>query len=155
MPVSKKVMVRARISIIIFLEMLHIGFAVIFGLFHDLLYANLNITYYFFAPTMGFWGLCMVMLAIFNIVFIPMYYKTAYKYGGALASAMVAAMLFAGIVQWLGIQISSMSDLFNVTFADHKAFHASILITGIVIFAVSNLIAYRIAVKRFLKVEIL
>ncbi|MFD0716951.1 ABC-2 transporter permease [Paenibacillus sp. GCM10027626] len=153
MPVTKKDMVKARVSVIVILEILHVGAAMIFGLIHDLVYSNLNITYLFFAPTMGFWGLSMVMLAIFNIVFIPMYYKTAYKYGGALASAIIAAMLFAGIVQWLGIQIPSMFDIFNVTVADHIGFHASILAAGIVIFAAFTLIAYRIAEKRFLKVE--
>ncbi|MCJ8012991.1 ABC-2 transporter permease [Paenibacillus sp. KQZ6P-2] len=155
MPVTKKDIVKARVSVIVILEILHIGFAVIFGLVHDLVYSNLNITYYFFAPSMGFWGLCMAMLAIFNIILIPMYYKTAYKFSGALFSATSAAMIFAGIVQWLGIQIKSVSDIFNVTIADHIAIHASVLIAGIVIFAAFTLIAYRIAVKRFLKVELL
>ncbi|WP_274653690.1 ABC-2 transporter permease [Paenibacillus humicola] len=155
LPVTKKDMVKARIAVIVILEILHVGFAMIFGVIHNLLYSNMHITYLFFAPTMGFWGLCMVMLAIFNIVFIPLYYKTAYKYGGALAAAIIAAMLFTGIVQWLGIDIPSVSNIFNVTAAKHIAFHASILIAGIVIFAAFNLIAYRIAAKRFLKVEIL
>ncbi|WP_135554392.1 ABC-2 transporter permease [Paenibacillus cymbidii] len=155
MPVTKKDMVKARISVIVILEIMHIGWAAIFGLIHDLLYANINVGYYFFAPTMGFWGLCMAMMAIFNIAFIPMYYKTAYKYGGALAVAVIAAMLFAGIVQWLGIRISSWSELFNVNVADHWVFHGTLLIAGIAIFAAFTLIAYGIAVKRFLKVEIL
>ncbi|GIP37184.1 hypothetical protein J31TS4_04640 [Paenibacillus sp. J31TS4] len=155
LPVIKKDMVKARISVIVILELLHIGFAILFGLLNQLLYSNLNITYYFFAPTMGFWGLCMAMLAIFNIIFFPMYYKTAYKFGRAVAFATIAAMLFAGVVQWMGIQITSMFDIFNVTAADHRAFHAGILIAGIAIFAAFTLIAYRVALKRFLKVELL
>lgn len=155
MPVTKKDIVKARVSVIVILEILHIGFAVIFGLVHDLVYSHLNITYYFFAPSMGFWGLCMVMMAIFNIFLIPLYYKTAYKFSWALFSATGSAMLFAGIVQWLGIQIKSISDIFNVTIADHIALHASILAAGIVIFAAFTLIAYRIAARRFLKVELL
>jgi hypothetical protein len=63
-------------------------------------------------------------------------------------------MLFAGIVQWLGIQISTVSDFFNVAVADHWAIHASILIAGIAIFAAFTLVAYRIAAQRFLKVEL-
>lgn len=157
MPVTKQDMVKARILVIVILELMHMGCAIIFGIVHDLLYAyvNLDIKYYFFAPTMGFWGICMAMLAIFNIIFITMYYKSAYKYGGALAAAIIAAMLFAGIIQWLGIQITSVSDLFNVNIADHLALHASILVAGIALFAGFTFIAYRIAAKRFLNVELL
>ena len=59
--------------------------AMIFGLISLRLYPHL--TYYFFAPRMGFWGLCFVMLALFNLIFVPMYYKTAYKYGGATVAS--------------------------------------------------------------------
>lgn len=155
MPVTKKDIVKARVSVIVILEILHIGFAAIFGVIHDLVYSNMNIGYLFFAPSMGFWGLCMVMLAIFNIILIPMYYKTAYKFSGALIPATSAAMIFAGIVQWLGIQMKSVSDIFNVTISEHIGLHASILVAGIIIFAAFTLIAYRIAVRRFLKVELL
>ncbi|QHW29605.1 hypothetical protein GZH47_01320 [Paenibacillus rhizovicinus] len=157
MPVTKQDMVKARILVIVILELLHIGFAVIFGLIHDLLYAyiNLDIMYYFFAPTMGFWGLCMVIMAIFNIFFITIYYKTAYKFGGALATGVIAAMLFAGIAQWLGIQLTSVSDVFNAHIADHIGLHASILVAGIAIYAAFTFVAYRIAAKRFLEVELL
>ncbi|MBB6731497.1 ABC-2 transporter permease [Cohnella zeiphila] len=155
MPVTKKDMVKARVAVIVILEILHIGFAAIFGVIHDLVYANLNIGYQFFAPSMGFWGLCLVMMAIFNIILIPMYYKTAYKFSVPLILATAAAMIYAGIVQWVGIENKSMSDIFNVTIAEHIGLHASILAAGIVLFAAFTLTAYRIAVQRFLKVELL
>ena len=111
MPVTKKDMVKARVIVIVILELLHIVVAMIFGLFTIHLYPNM--IYYFFAPHMGFWGLCFVMLAIFNIIFIPMYYKTAYKYGAAMTASITAAMLFAGGAQWLGIQNSYVFNTFQ------------------------------------------
>jgi hypothetical protein len=152
MPVTKKDMVKARITVLVVLEILHIGIAMIFGMITLRLYPEL--TYYFFSPHMGFWGLCMVMLAIFNLIFIPMYYKTAYKFGKALAASLTAAMLFAGIAQWLGIRSAFLADVFNGAGADRTALQASILIAGIALFAAFTIAAYRIAVKRFLKVEI-
>lgn len=152
LPVTKKDMLKARISFIVILELLHIVTAVIFGLISDLLYPNL--TYYFFAPTFGFWGLCFIMLAIFNIIFLPMYYKTAYKYGAASIVSITAAILFAGGAEWLGIIKSSfVYDLFKGTGAENLAIQLSILLTGIVIFAIFTIIAYSIAYKRFEKVE--
>lgn len=152
MPVTKKDIVIARVSVIVILEVMHIVVAMIYGLITLRLYPNLK--YIFFAPTFGFWGLCFVMLAIFNIIFIIMYYKTAYKYGAAAFVSTAAAMLFAGGAEWLGIQNSFVNDLFKGTGADNLAIQLSILITGIVIFAIFTIIAYHISNKRFEKVEI-
>jgi ABC-2 type transport system permease protein len=152
MPVTKKDIVKARVSVIVILEVMHIVVAMIYGVITLRLYPNLK--YIFFAPSFGFWGLCFVMLAIFNIIFITMYYKTAYKYGAATITSITAAMLFAGGAEWLGIQNSFVFDLLKGTGADNLAIQISILITGIVIFAIFTLIAYHIANKRFEKVEI-
>lgn len=152
MPVTKKDIVKARVSVIVILELMHIVVAMIFGMVTLRLYPNLQ--YLFFAPSFGFWGLCFVMLAIFNIIFISMYYKTAYKYGAAAFVAIAAATLFAGGAEWLGIQNSFVFDLFKGTGADNLAIQLSILITSIIIFAIFTIIAYHIANKRFEKVEI-
>ncbi|PYY27897.1 ABC-2 transporter permease [Paenibacillus illinoisensis] len=151
MPVSKRDMVKARVTVIVGLELLHIVIAVIFGSISIILYPN--VTYYFFPPNMGFWGLNLVMLAIFNLIFIPMFYKTAYKFGWALLTAVMAAMLFAGIAQWIGIQNPVMNDMFYGTEAQQVTLQTSILISGIVIFSAFSVLAYRLAFKRFLQVE--
>lgn len=152
MPVTKTDMVKARVLVIVILELLHTVIAMIFGIINIRLYADM--TYEFFGPYPGFWGLCFVMLAIFNLLFIPMYYKTAYKFGGAMFAGVAGAMVFAGLAQWIGIQNSFVSDIFNGNGVHNAALQASILIAGIVIFIALTWVAYRIAVKRFLKVEI-
>ncbi|ACT02583.1 ABC-2 transporter permease [Paenibacillus sp. JDR-2] len=152
MPVTKTDIVKAKVSVIVLLELLHIVIAMIFGIISNSLYEN--IPYYFFEPHMGFWGLCFVMLAIFNVLFLSIYYKTAYKYGEATYVAVGAAMLFAGIAQWIGIQSPYMHDIFYGSGIDRTAIQASILIAGILIFAALTWMGYRIAVKRFPKVEI-
>ncbi|PZD96554.1 hypothetical protein DNH61_07070 [Paenibacillus sambharensis] len=152
MPVTKRNMVKARVLVIVGLELLHILIAAIFGVFTMLLYPNL--TYLFFPPNIGFWGLGMMMFAIFNIIFIPIFYKTAYKFGWALFFSVMAAMLFAGIAQWVGIQHPVVNDIFYGTGAEQVALQAIILVTGIVIFAAFSIIAYRLAFRRFLRVEV-
>ncbi|WMT40938.1 ABC-2 transporter permease [Paenibacillus sp. D2_2] len=153
MPVTKKDIVKARVAVIVILELLHLVTAMIYGMITLRLYPNL--TYYFFAPHLGFWGLCFVMFAIFNIFFIPMYYKTAYKFGKAGIASITGAMLFAGVTQWIGIQSPFVYNIFNGSGANNTGLQLSILIVGIVVFIAFTLIAYRIAVRRFLKVEIL
>jgi len=151
LPVRKKDIVKAKILFMVILELLHMVVAVIYGIISTHLYPHL--VYYFFAPSMGFWGLCFVMLAIFNITFIPIYYKTAYKYGAATIASITAAILFAGGAEWLGIQNSFVHDLFKGTGAENWTVQLSILLAGMVIFAISTIIAYDLANKRFEKVE--
>ncbi|QNK55862.1 ABC-2 transporter permease [Paenibacillus sp. PAMC21692] len=152
LPVTKSDMVKAKVSFIVILELLHVVVAAIYGLISVRLYPNL--IYYFYEPSFGFWGLCFVMLAIFNIILIPMYYKTAYKYGAATVASITAAILFAGGAEWLGIQNSFVSDLFKGAGADNLAVQLTILLIGIAIFAIFTIMAYSIANKRFEKVDI-
>lgn len=151
MPVTKKDMVKARVAVIVLLELLHLVIAMIFGTFTLHLYPEM--IYYFFAPNMGFWGICFVMLALFNLTFIPIYYKTAYKYGNATIASITVAMLFALIAQWVGIQNSYVADIFVGSGMNDTALHASIFTAGVLIFIASTMIAYRIGVRRFQKVE--
>ncbi|WP_042163338.1 ABC-2 transporter permease [Paenibacillus gorillae] len=151
LPVFKKDMVKAKVSVIVILELMHIVIAMIYGMISLRLYPNL--IYYFYGPSLGFWGLCFVMLALFNLFFIPIYYKTAYKYGTATFAGTTAAILFAGGAEWLGIQNSTLFNLFKRTASDHFTTHLFILIAGIAIFALFTIIAYYIAIKRFEKVE--
>jgi hypothetical protein len=153
MPVTKTDIVKARITVVVILELMHLIVAMIFSLFTFGLYPDL--TYYFFAPHMGFWGLCFAMFAIFNLIFLSMYYKTGYKYGAATTTSTSVAMLFAGVAQWAGIQSTWVNDIFYGSGADDRVLQVSILIVGIAIFLAFTLIAYRIAARRFLQVEIL
>ncbi|WP_427137029.1 ABC-2 transporter permease [Psychrobacillus psychrodurans] len=152
MPVSRIDMVRSRVIVIVTLELLHIAVAMFFGMFTIHLYPNM--IYYFFAPHMGFWGLCFVMLAIFNIIFIPMYYKTAYKYGAAVTASITASLLFSVGVQWLGIQNSFVFNTFNGTGAENMMIQLLILLAGIAIFTLFTVTACKLAIKRFEKVDI-
>lgn len=152
MPVSKKDIVKAKVAVIVILELLHIITSVVYGVFHTRLYPNF--IYLFFGPNIGFWGLCFVMLGVFNIIFISMYYKTAYKYGAATIAGIIGAMLFAGGAEWLGIKNSYVFDLFKGSGADNNVIHLTILIVGILLFAIFTYIAYRVAIKRFQKVEL-
>ncbi|MBH5318448.1 ABC-2 transporter permease [Paenibacillus sp. GSMTC-2017] len=151
MPVIKNDIVKAKVSVIVILELMHLVIGMIYSMITVRLYPNLN--YIFFKPTLGFWGLCFIMLAIFNFIFISMYYKTAYKYGAASIVSMTAAVLFALGAEWLGLENEFVSDLFKGTGTEQFATQLSILITGIILFAIFTIIAYHIAIKRFEKVE--
>lgn len=151
LPVTKNDIVKAKIFFIILLEMLHMVVAVAFGMISMRLYSDA--TYFFFKPVFGFWGLCFVMLAVFNVIFLPMFFRTGYKYGMATTASIAAALLFAAGAEWLGIQNSYVFELFKGTGADHLGTQLALLAAGIVIFAIGALITYHISIRRFEKVE--
>lgn len=152
LPVTKQDIVRARVSVIVILELLHIAIAIIFGMISLRLYPHL--AYFFFGPTMGFWGLCFAMLALFNLSFLTMYYRTAYKYGVATIVSIAITTLFAGAAEWLGIKNAFVFEVFKGSGADSIALQLSILLGGIAIFIMGTYCAYRIAYNRFKRVEI-
>lgn len=152
LPVDKKNIVRAKVMLIVLLEALHVIAAMIYGQISLSLYPNLH--YIFFKPTPGFWGLTLVMLALFNLFFISMYYKTAYKYGAATLVACTVAVLFAGGAEWLGIQNQFVYDVFKGSGSDNGLIQYPILLTGVLIFAALTFVAYRMAYQRFKKVEV-
>ncbi|MCM3746971.1 ABC-2 transporter permease [Paenibacillus pasadenensis] len=151
LPVTKKDIVKARIYVIVLLELLHLVVAMIYGAISVRFFPEL--VYYFFKPTFGFWGLCFVMIAIFNLIFISMYYKTAYKYGAATFASIAGAMLFATGAEWLSIENAAIYEFFKGAGSDQLANHLFVFMAGIVIFALFTIIAYYIAIKRFQKVE--
>jgi len=152
LPVDKKNIVKSKVLLIVLLEALHVLTAMIYGKISLSLYPYLD--YIFFKPTPGFWGLTLIMLALFNLFFISMYYKTAYKYGAATLVASTAAVLFAGGAEWLGIQNQFVYNLFKGSGSGDGLIHYSILLTGVLIFAALTYVAYRIAYQRFKKVEV-
>ncbi|OWA37529.1 hypothetical protein B9G55_05610 [Saccharibacillus sp. O16] len=152
LPVNKKNIVKSKLYLIVLLEVLHIAVAAIYGKISMSLYSD--IPYIFFKPTPGFWGLTFVMLAIFNVIFIPMYYKTAHKYGAATIVGTIAAAAFAAGAEWLGIKNSFVYDLFKGVHANDTGLQLLLLFAGIAIFAALNVAAYHMAYKRFKKVEI-
>lgn len=152
MPVTRKDIVKAKVILIVILELLQIVTAVVFGVISTQLYPDS--IYYFYAPTVGFWGLCFTMYAIFNIIFISMYYKTAYKYSAATIVGVIGAMLFATGAEWLGIKNEFVFNLFKGSRANSNMTQLTILIIGVLIFMLFTYIGYKIAVIRFKKVEV-
>ena len=152
LPVNKKDIVGARVALIVLLEMLHMVAAFGFGIINRHLYGDwISIFLY---PTIGFWGLSFMMLGTFNILFFPIYYKTAYKYGLANVMGILGAMTFAGLIEWAAIKNEWMIYYFKGEGVLNTGFHFTILFVGMLCFLMMTYLSYRWSVLRFEKVEI-
>ena len=151
LPVSKKEIVRSRITSIILLESAHILTAIVFAIINSLLFGLDN-----FAMNLNaaFFGLALLMYGLFNIVFFPLYYRTAYKYGFPMILGMIAAMIFMVLVEFLAIGVPSAAKLLEGQGSVEKIFQRSLLGGGFILFILLNWLTIKMSVSSFEKVDL-
>ena len=91
---------------------------------------------------------------MFNAVFFPLYFKTAYNYGVPTIVATVIAVLFA-----MGIEVLVMFNKTAAYYLEGKSSEARtlqivIFLAGVVIFAAANFLAYRKSADRIEKIDL-
>jgi ABC-2 type transport system permease protein len=152
LPVRKRDIVRARVCSLSVLELLQIATAVPFALLRGALYphgneAGMNTNFAFF-------GFVFVMYALFNAIFLPGFYKTAYKVGIPLFVAVIVSVVFAGAVEALMATVPFLRENLNAMGTGHMAGQLAVLVAGIGIFALLTFLGYRLSATRFEKVDL-
>lgn len=148
LPVRRGDIVRARIMSIVILEVLQVIVAAIFGAINIAFYPWGN---FLMDTNAAFFGIVFVMYGIHNAILFPMFYKTAYKIGIPTFAAIAVAVLFAGAVETFIQLVPFLRVLDGVV---NTWVHYAALAGGIVIFVLLNLLAAKISVKRFERVNI-
>ncbi|MBI9106166.1 MAG: ABC-2 transporter permease [Spirochaetales bacterium] len=151
MPVSKNDIVKGKISSFIIIELIHLLTGAIFAFIHVKLYGIDN---FMLDLNFAFFGIAFMMFALFNIVFFPIYFKSAYKYGIPTIAANVAAILFAAAVELLVLFNPVFRNFLEGRSPEMKVLQIIILIAGIGIFALFNFIAYKMSAKRFENIDL-
>ena len=148
-PVSRREIVRARMYTLITLEVLQLLVAAICVAVRLIWWRQAN---FFLDANLAFLGLSFVMFGLFNVIMMPMFYKTAYKIAIPVIVATVAATLFAGAVEVGVILVPFLSAFFDGIRTTWQ--HIVTLLGGIAIFTVLNIAAYRMSAKRFEKLDL-
>lgn len=151
MPVSKPYIVRGKFMSFLLLELLHLAAGALFALIRAGLYGMDNFA---LNPNMAFFGVAFIGFGLFNILFFPHYFRTAYKYGVPLIIGIVVITLF-----FTGVEFSILAGDHITRFMEGTArpmllFQLGVLILGIILFALLNLLAVNMSVKRFDKVDL-
>ena len=148
LPVRKKDVVKARVISIALLEVLQILVAAVFAVLHMKLYGSGN---YLLDPNYAFFGIALVMYGVFNIIFFPMFYKTAYKIGIPATAASVAVVIFSAVIEFAVLAVPALRVLDGM---EHTDIQLMTLAGGIIVFVLMNMTAYAISAKRFECVDI-
>jgi len=149
LPVSKKAVVTSKVVSIILIELLHIIFAVIFGMVHNSLYGSWNL---FMDINYAFFGVGILMFGVFNIVFLPAYFKTAYFFGKPLIKASIATLVYGFVFEFGAIYSFSHPDTFgwiNQIFEGTLSVQMIVLVSGILLSTLLTFIALKQSIRNY------
>ena len=101
---------------------------------------------------LAYYGFGFIIYAIFDLIFLTQFFKTAYKVGKAFILAIIPATLGVIIMEVL-VHISKFQWLDSVE-PNIILQQIPILILGIIFYIISILLAFRISAKRFQQVDL-
>jgi hypothetical protein len=148
LPVRRGDIVKARVLSVVILEVLQLVASAAFAAVNLAVYPKGN---FLLDTNITFIGCAFIMYGVFNVFFMPMFYKTAYKIGMPTVAALAATVLFALGIEMLFIFVPALK------FLDGKAnllAQLPVLAGGIVIFVLLNALAVKMSVKRFERVNL-
>lgn len=148
LPVRRNDIVKSRMLSLIILEVLQILVTAIFAVINLAIYPEGNFA---LDTNATFIGCVFIMYAIYNAIFFPMFYKTAYKLGIPIIMALTASVLFAVGAEFL---IALVPGLQVLDGREHIAAQLPVLIGGIIIFVLLNVLAYNKSAKNFESVNL-
>ena len=151
LPIRKRDVVKARVISVVTLELAQVLSAVPVAFLNMSFYPHGNML---IDANLAYLGCVFMMYGIFNAIFLPMYYKTAYKMGWPLTLAITAAVLFASSVEVLVAAVPAVNHTLDGTSADALIRQLPVLGTGILLFALMTVLAYRKSVTNFEKVDL-
>ncbi len=148
LPVRKRDVVGARVMSLAVLELVHIIVASVFAIINAAIYEKGNDL---LDANAAFFGFTFIMYGLFNVIFLPMFYKTAYKLGLPIIISITVAVIFAVVVE-MAVQIVPAARVLDGY--DHPLAQYTTLAIGIIIFVLTSFAAYRLSAKRFARINL-
>jgi len=150
LPVKKRDTVKAKCLLMVLAQMTQLLISLPFAVLrvHILPGGNpagieANVAYY---------GFGLIIYTIFNVVFLPQFFKTAYGIDKAFLLAIIPASIVVIIMEVL-VHFPLFAWLDSVA-PDALLRQLPILAVGVVVYGLGMLFAYRIAAERFEKVDL-
>jgi small-conductance mechanosensitive channel len=148
LPVRKRDVVGARVMSVVILELLSVAVTVVFAFVNAALYEKGNDL---LDANVAFFGLTLIMYGLFNVIFLPMFYKTAYKLGLPLIASITVAVVYAFVVESViqAVPAAAVLDGRTPTPAQWVT-----LAVGIIFYALTTFAAYRASARRFAHIDL-
>lgn len=150
LPVTKRESVLGKCLLIVSIQIFQLLFSIPFAFLRNAL--NIENNPVGLDATLAWYGLGFIVHAVFDLIFFPTFYKSGYKAGKAFIFASVPMVALMIVVEAVAhIPAFTWLDSYQ---PDHLLMQLSILVVGIICYAVSLSLAYHISVKRFHRVDL-
>ncbi|WP_273232976.1 ABC-2 transporter permease [Herbinix luporum] len=150
LPVKKKDTVKAKVLLIVLAQMTQLLISLPFAVLR--LYVLPDGNPAGIEANLAYYGFGFIIYAIFDLIFLTQFFKTAYKVGKAFILAIIPATLGVIIMEVL-VHIPKFQWLDSVE-PNIILQQLPILILGIIFYIFSILLAFRISAKRFQQVDL-
>lgn len=150
LPVRKRDVVKARLAAVIGLEVLQVIIAVPFAILRSRIVPTENLAG--MDAGLALFGLVFIMFGVFNLVFLPLFYRSGYKTGTPflLAATVMTVVVVAAEV---AIQLTpALKQTLDTTV--YMPPQLVVLAAGILIFALLNVIACRLSASAFERLDL-
>jgi hypothetical protein len=154
LPVRKRDVVKARCVFIGIIEGFQIMVSVPFAVIGTRINQNPGGNPVGIEANIAFFGFVFVMYALFNLSFLPGFYRTGYKVGVPLLYGSLAVTIFILAIEASVQLIPAWKRALDTSNPERMIQQIPILIGGILFFVVSLLLAYRRSASRFERVDL-
>jgi hypothetical protein len=152
LPIRKRDAVKARCWMVAILELAYILISVPFAVLS--VHVNKAGNLAGIEANAAFYGLVFLLLALFNMIFIPTFYKTAYKAGTAFIFGSIAVVLFILAAEALVWFPSPLQAYLDTTAPGTFLKQLPLLLAGIILWVLAMLLTYKRSAANFEKVDL-
>lgn len=102
----------------------------------------------------AFFGLVLVMYALFNLLFLPAFYRTGYRVGRAFLFAGAAVLVYIVAAELLVQCVPALKASLDTFDPATRGTRLFVLLLGAGLYAAGNLLACRLSERRFARVDL-
>lgn len=152
LPISKRDIVKARYGYVLILELTQLILAVGFAFLRSALGFPANEAG--IEANIAMFGISLLMLSVFNLIFFAIYYRNIKKPGVAAIFASATFFILLGLFEMLIFIVPFARDKIDTADPLFWEYKLVILAVGIISFVVINTISYLSSIKNFEKQDI-
>lgn len=153
LPVERKDVVTSKTIFVVVIELLTLVFGVV-GALLSVFLSSPNGNAVGLDPNLTFFGVAFSCFGVFNICYIPGYFKTGYKSGIPVLKGTIALLLVYSLVETAVNVVPRFNIIFDSLWGDFVFARAIVLVVGVIAYIILTVVANRIAQKRFEKVSL-
>lgn len=154
LPVRKSDVVKSRVVTVAIIELLQLAIGIPFAIIGIRINPNPAGNMAGIEANMAFFGLVLIMYAVFNAIYLPLFYRTPLKVGIPLVFAGIALTVYVVAVELAVEMIPLLKTHLDTTDPAMVAAQFPVLVAGIIIFTLALWLTYRKSAANFEKVDL-